>query len=121
MFICFFLHTCLGVSCVVQQRRNTPIPIGLAVDGAKGEQKNVFAEYGAPDEAWQRPMGVTQWVYCNASRDALLFEFDSDGLLLSTGIGSQIRVCASDSEIVDGGHKKEKKATPTIGPDDRSR
>ena len=92
---CLFaiLITVFCTSCADAEKPIKTLSTGSLQDTFMGEQGNVLREHGTPDKAYQKSMGVTQWVYCRDPEDSFIIEFDSVGSVIDVLEIRDSRVC----------------------------
>ena len=89
------LLVCLCMSCATSESRDRPLPIRFATEIAKEEQLEVLEQYGAPQRAWRRPLGVTRWLYCDGVEEPLIIEFDHMGQVLAMTRSVETKYCSN--------------------------
>jgi len=80
--------------------QNHLLPVPINSDQLKGEQRSFFDEYGAPDQSWQKPYGITAWVYCEKFEKPLLVEFDAQGDILTVLKNYKTKSCTKTRGIM---------------------
>ena len=84
---------CCGQRKETEKPAYCEFPAGNLLHSLKGEQWDVVLQYGIPDRAFQGPLGITRWIYCNRQGKEVTIEFDSKGGMLLKQIGEDIRLC----------------------------
>ena len=80
-------------SCADAEKPIKTLSTGSLQDTFMGEQGDVLRKHGTPDKAYQKPLGVTQWVYCRDLEGSFVIEFDSAGFVLDVLKVRDERVC----------------------------